>query len=374
MSLYIHPENQELLWNIINKNSQIQQYFYSYPPNAKDNWFKQIISSFYEKNHNTVFSQEQLLDINKNTILYMINDVKRNIQYKEEQKKQELLNQQSYQKQSYPENFNTNYLKPYSVTENKEEKFTEQFQQYQNNYNSMFDKKAPESVDFREKINDPQISNMDELIQKHLRERDEELKRYAPPPIFSPLIKNETNIEKPLSPQQPPSNRIFIDKDSKNIDLSIEDFREPEINQQKINSDYTVKWLDNENSNDIKNLQKEINELRSLVIQLSNKITEKEKIREPKTNDFMYKISEKQKINSDSSSSQYVGKIIGNILLDSDKFIPLQMKTYNGELKYDSRKMYDNDLEYDNYVNEKLIYSMKNNNEINDIKIQRGYL
>uniref|UniRef100_A0A6C0HTD4 Uncharacterized protein n=1 Tax=viral metagenome TaxID=1070528 RepID=A0A6C0HTD4_9ZZZZ len=372
MSLYIHPENQELLWNIINKNSQIQQYFYSYPPNAKDNWFKQIISSFYEKNQNTVFSQEQLLDINKNTILYMINDVKRNIQYKEEQKKQELLNQQSYQKQSYPENFNTNYLKPYSVTENKEDKFIEQFQQYQNNYNSMFDKKAPESVDFREKINDPQISNMDELIQKHLRERDEELKRYAPPAIFSPSTKNEPNIEQPPPPQRP-SNRIVIHDRPSNIKLSTEEFREPEINQQKINNDYTVKWLDNENSNDIKNLQKEINELRSLVIQLSNKIIQKEEIREPKTNDFMYKISENEKINSDSSS-QYVGKIIGNILFDSDKFIPLKIKTNNGELKYDPKIMYDNDIEYDNYVNEKLLYSMKNNNNNNSIKDLKGYL
>lgn len=364
MSLYIHPENQELLWNIINKNSQIQQYFYSYSPNAKENWFKQIISSFYKENRNTIFSQEQLLDINKNTILYMINDVKRNIQYKEEQKKQEVLSQQSYQKQSYPENFNTDYLKPYSVTENKEDKFTEQFQQYQNNYNSMFDKKAPESVDFREKINDPQISNMDELIKKHLRERDEELKRYAPPPIFTPSTKNESNIEKPL----PPSNRIVIHDRPSNIKLSTEEFREPEINLQKMNNDYTVKWLDNENSNDIKNLQKEINELRSLVIQLSNKVTQKKEIIEPKMNDPIYNFSEKQKINPDSS--QYVGKIIGNILFDSDKFISLQMKTYNGELNIDSKKMYDNDLEYDNFVNEKLLYSMKNNN----IKDLKGYL
>lgn len=377
MSLYIHPENQELLWNIINKNSQIQQYFYSYPPNAKDNWFKQIISSFYKENRNTIFSQEQLLDINKNTILYMINDVKRNIQYKEEQKKQELLSQQSYQKQSYPENFNTDYLKPYSVTENKEDKFTEQFQQYQNNYNSMFDKKAPESVDFREKINDPQISNMDELIKKHLRERDEELKRYAPPPIFTPSTKNEPNIEKPLPP--PPSNRIVIHDRPSNIKLSTEEFREStpnEINQQKINNDYSVKWLDNENSNHIKNLQKEINELRSLVMQLSNKIIQKEEIREPKTNDFIYKISENQKINPDSSpfEHQCIGKIIGNILLDYEKFIPLQMKTYNGELNIDPKKLYDNDLEYENFVNEKLLYSMKNNNDIKDIKIQKGYL
>jgi len=365
MSLYIHPENQELLWNIINKNSQIQQYFYSYPPNAKDNWFKQIISSFYEKNHNTVFSQEQLLDINKNTILYMINDVKRNIQYKEEQKKQELLNQQSYQKQSYPENFNTDYLKPFSVTENKEDKFKEQFQQYQNNYNSMFDKKTPKSVDFREKINDTQISNMDELIQKHLRERDEELKRYAPPPIFA--SSNQNNEPTPILQNNQSSNRITIDKNSSNINLSVEEFREPEINKQKINNNYNVKWLDNENSNEIKNLQKEINELRSLVLQLSNKMIQKEEIRESKLNETIYKISEKQKINPDSSS-QYVGKIIGNILLDPKKLNEFQIKTNNGELKYDPKLMYDNDVEYDNFINQKLLYSM------NDIKKLRGTL
>jgi hypothetical protein len=361
MSLYIHEENQKLLWSIINKNPQIQQYFFSYPPNIKENWFRQIIISFYEQNRNIIVSQEQLLDINKNTILYMINDIKRNIQYKEEQRKQELMNQQSY-----PE-FNTEYLKPYSVTENKQDKFTDQFQQYQNNYNSMFDKKAPESVDFREKINDPQISNMEELIQRHLRERDEELKRYAPPPIFTPSTKNESNIEKP--PLQQHSNRIVIHDRPSNIKISTEEFREPEINQQKINNDYTVKWLDNENSNDIKNLQKEINELRSLVIQLSNKVIQKEEIREPKTNDFMYKISEKQKINLDSSS-QYVGKIIGDILFDSEKLNQFQIKTNNGELKYDPKIMYDNDIEYDNFVNEKLLYSMKNNNN----KDLKGYL
>lgn len=350
MSLYIHPENQELLWNIINKNSQIQQYFYSYPPNAKDNWFKQIISSFYEKNQNTVFSQEQLLDINKNTILYMINDVKRNIQYKEEQKKQELLNQQSYQKQSYPENFNTDYLKPFSVTENKEDKFKEQFQQYQNNYNSMFDKKTPKSVDFREKINDTQISNMDELIQKHLRERDEELKRYAPPPIFA--SSNQNNEPTPILQNNQSSNRITIDKNSSNINLSVEEFREPEINKQKINDNYTVKWLDNENYNEIKNLQKEVNDLKLIVLQLSNKLIQKEEMREPK----LFK----------EQNSQFLGTIIGNILLDSENYNihnPLKINSQNIKLESQWDKEYRND---DN--KEESIYSIK------DIKKLRGSL
>ena len=369
MSLYIHEENQQLLWNIINKNPQIQQYFLSYPPNIKENWFKQIIISFYEQNRNILVSQEQLLDINKNTILYMINDVKRNIQYKEEQQNQRINKdqriQQEYIQIQQNQNQNTDYLKSYSITENKQDKFTEQFNQYQNNYNSMFDKKAPESVDFREKIIEPQISNMEELMQKHLRERDEELKRYAPPPIFTPL----SNEPKKDIQQNHSSNRIIIDKDSKNIKLSVEEFREPEINKSKINNDYTVKWLDNENSNDIKKLQKEVNDLKLIVLQLSNKIIEKEELKEPKLNKMIYKISEKQKLNQDTSS-QYVGTIIGNILLDSEKFIPLQMKTNIRELNLDSTKMYDND----SLFNEESLYSMKNINQIKDIKNTRGYI
>jgi hypothetical protein len=335
MSLYIHEENQELLWNIINKNPQIQQYFLSYPPNIKENWFKQIILSFYEQNRNIIVSQEQLLDINKNTILYMINDIKRNIQYKEEQKKQ-----QGFQTDQTK---NTEYLKPYSVTENKEDKFKEQFQQYQNNYNSMFDKKLPESVDFREKINDPQISNMDELIQRHLRERDEELKRYAPAPIFA---NSTSSLSEPKNIQS--SNRITIDKNSSNINLSVEEFREPEINQQK-NTDYTVKWLDNENSNEIKNLQKEVNDLKKIVLQLSNKIFEDKDIKEPN----LYKLSGKPKLSQDQNS-QYLGTIIGNILLNSERITPLKINSQDINLTTN----WDEEYKYN----------------IKDIKNTRGYL
>jgi len=341
MSLYIHKENQELLWNIINKNPQIQQYFYEYPPNVKDKWFKQIISSFYEQNQNIIFSQEQLLDINKNTILYMINDVKRNIQYNEEQKKQKMFKDQRIQQENMQTYQNTDYLKPYSVTENKQDKFSEQFQQYQNNYNSMFDKKPPENIDFREKINDPQISNMDELIQQHLKERDEELKKYAPPPIF--VSSNQNNQS---------SNRITIDKNSSNINLSVEEFREPEINKQKINDNYTVKWLDNENYNEIKNLQKEVNDLKLIVLQLSNKLIQKEEMREPK----LFK----------EQNSQFLGTIIGNILLDSENYNihnPLKINSQNIKLESQWDKEYRND---DN--KEESIYSIK------DIKKLRGSL
>ena len=124
MSLYIHPENQELLWKIVNKNPLIQSYFSSYPPNIRETWFKQTISSFYEQNRNNVTNSEQLYEINKNTLSYMIQDVKRNVEFMEQNRSQQPRT---------PQPTPTDLLKPYSVTENKEDRFTDQYQQYQKN-------------------------------------------------------------------------------------------------------------------------------------------------------------------------------------------------------------------------------------------------
>ena len=199
MSLYIHPENQELLWKIVNKNPLIQSYFSSYPSNIQESWFKQTISSFYEQNRANVATSEQLYEINKNTLSYMIQDVKRNVEFIEKNRGSSRFAEATLpsnlvgDKRSFSDQMQlrpnqptpTDLLKPYSVTENKEDRFTDQYNQYQQNYQSMFDKKVPETIDFREQFNDQPLSgNMEDLVQRHLRERDEELKKYAPAPFF----------------------------------------------------------------------------------------------------------------------------------------------------------------------------------------------
>jgi len=218
MSLYIHPENQELLWKIVNKNPLIQSYFSSYPSNIQETWFKQTISSFYDQNRANVATSEQLYEINKNTLSYMIQDVKRNVEFMENNRAQQPRTPQptptfsadslrttaggsrlqasladpnglSMENRRFaPPGGSAKHpdlLKPYSVTENKEDRFTDQYNQYQQNYQSMFDKKVPENIDFREQFSDQPLSgNMEDLVQRHLRERDEELKKYAPAPFF----------------------------------------------------------------------------------------------------------------------------------------------------------------------------------------------
>ena len=313
MSLYIHPENQELLWKIVNKNPLIQSYFSSYPPNIRETWFKQTISSFYEQNRNNVTNSEQLYEINKNTLSYMIQDVKRNVEFMEQNRSQQPRT---------PQPTPTDLLKPYSVTENKEDRFTDQYQQYQKNYQSMFDKKVPESIDFREQFNDPPISgNMEDLVQRHLRERDEELKRYAPAPFFGqglstgptsngqglnvgPTSNGQGLSTGPTSNGQGPTsngqvnlddrNRLKIDSTPENIQLAVEELplnppgnrrstadgskwstiqQEKMLQQDNKSNDSTVKWLDNENSEKIQSLEQEITMLKGQVLQLTDKMS-----------------------------------------------------------------------------------------------------
>ena len=70
MSLYIHPENQRVLWTTINKANGFQE------KHDADQWFKQVIAHFYHQNSNRVLGRDDLLKLNKETIEYMIQQLK----------------------------------------------------------------------------------------------------------------------------------------------------------------------------------------------------------------------------------------------------------------------------------------------------------
>ena len=70
MSLYIHPKNQRVLWITINKANGFQE------KQDADQWFKQVIAHFYHQNSNRVLGRDDLLKLNKETIEYMIQQLK----------------------------------------------------------------------------------------------------------------------------------------------------------------------------------------------------------------------------------------------------------------------------------------------------------
>ena len=250
MSQYVTPENQKLLWNVISKNPIVNDFFLS-NPYKKDEWFKSIIRLFYDQNSGRVLNQTDLLTLNKTTISYMIQNVK-----------------ESTKQKAAPIQLDQNFLKPYSITENKVEKIGNQFEEKQLEYNSLFDRKVPEAPEFSEKQDKP-LSNMDELIQQHLREREEELRKYAPLPLVQESQK--------IVPTQP--NKLKIEQSPDTINIQIEEIKQTDTSDKLIK---TVSWSDTVNAEKLESQQKEIETLKIHVNELLERVKNLEEIQASK--------------------------------------------------------------------------------------------
>lgn len=279
MSLYVHPDNQKLLWNIFNTNPYLNQHFLKYAPAQKEGWFKSIIELFYNKNKDINLDINQVHQLNKDTLYYMIQIIRM------PEQKPEPVNKPSDSVPSpspwqtptttYPEftrfpttvapgnvqtpepftNVADSSITKESISNSRQDQYNKQFIERQQNYNSMLEKKPPAAVDFRDKVSDSVITNMDELILKHKRDRDEELKKYAPPPIVQP-------VQAPTPIQQVSS--IKIDSSPNNIQFETEEI-EPESKDKK-----SVTWS---HENETKELPNDSNIVEKLNQEIaSNKV------------------------------------------------------------------------------------------------------
>lgn len=176
MALYIHPENQTLLWNTLQKNPKFHQITIN-----KQEWFSSIIKSFYENiQYLPPMTPQDLLQINRQTISYMM------------------------------EQINALLVDRPKFTESK--KVVSDFNTRQQEYESALKPKLPPIADFSEKINDDAIQNMDELLQQQIRQRDydvEQAKERLPPPPPTP----QSSISN-VSPTPPNSIIDSIFKDT----------------------------------------------------------------------------------------------------------------------------------------------------------------
>ena len=83
MSLYIHQENQKLLWESMNQHPLFQDYGNN-EPEKKEQWFRSIIEKFYESNRFKLLSLKEVQQLNREPVTYMIEDLKK--QYQNEKK------------------------------------------------------------------------------------------------------------------------------------------------------------------------------------------------------------------------------------------------------------------------------------------------
>ena len=222
MSLYVVPENQELLWNVISKNAYIQDFFAPYNPEKKNEWFKTIIRTFYERYKLQKLTVADLNTVNKETISYMVQNIREQISQPVAKTTTPTQATPSYQ----PAN-SYSIPTPPIVPDTRQDIYAKEFEQRQQEYANLNKKVVPANVNFTEKADDGVIQNMDELVKQQMQQRAYEMS-LIPPPI--------SKISQPATqPQPPPVVNTFVQNNvqtappklqidaSSNIEISIEE-------------------------------------------------------------------------------------------------------------------------------------------------------
>ena len=184
MSLFIERSNQNLLWEMIHRNTQLNQVFEN--QHDKQQWFKQIISNKYQTLNNEILSRERLSSINKEVLSSMWSGLQ-NILIEKNTRVNTETNSQINALES-----------TYSRSLPKQDSYNSTFENRQKEYNEMFQRPVPTDIDFTEKQDDEAITNMNELIEKAKREREQEYTQYSPPSLIPPKSLS-LNIQEDIS-------------------------------------------------------------------------------------------------------------------------------------------------------------------------------
>jgi hypothetical protein len=207
MSLFLHPQNQELLWSTIHKVAIFPTFVNTI--SSKEQWFQHMIKEITEKTGVLQANKEQLPSANRLAIQYMVGFIQAHLE-----------------KMNTPTPLTSNPLMPSSaaITPNKElsrewisgqkqESLNAVFKERQNIYeNVLKSNTAPKSVSFSESAIDEPIQNMDELVKRHMAERD----LLAPPPPTpslngSPEEKRPTTVHESIRiTNEPPIHDLQV--------------------------------------------------------------------------------------------------------------------------------------------------------------------
>jgi hypothetical protein len=189
MSLFIHRENQEILWEMLRSHPRMMEFDRRFP-GQKESWFRNTLGAFYDSLPKSASLQKetaaQLLEKNKRAIEFLVSDLGKRLPQ---------VSTSAPSAAPPPFSMGADPLvargyEPYEVNKEKQRKEQEklaQYSNYQTNYNSLFQREMPKSVDFSEPIHDGKIENMDSLIKQQQALRDQDIARFAPPaPVPTP--------------------------------------------------------------------------------------------------------------------------------------------------------------------------------------------
>ena len=238
MVYFISKENQDLLWNVAHKNTLISKYLQNVRQEDKYDWFRNIIGIFHDQYGSNDLAVQQLQQINKEIIKYMIQSIQPN----------------RISNRSIQSNMASHSIETAVIPKNtRQEEYTNQFELRQKEYNQMIEKKAPAEIDFRENFDkDEPIQDIKALMQRHIQERDNEISWQRDTPMLT--IDNSSNVTIETETIQ-------------------EERGEKERQEKKENHKKSVTWKDNENYEEkYKLLQENYYMLQEEFMQMKNKI------------------------------------------------------------------------------------------------------
>ena len=162
MALFIQPENQNILWEMVNKIPLCSTVFPVSQKNEKQNWFKGIIGDFYKRIPQNI-SRNDLYQINRDVLSAMMKS----------------LGELSLAKQNTIDRgiFSRLDMNTSSIDTKKTD-----YEMRQAQYTNMFEIQKPKAIDFSEKLDDDVITNMNELIENQRKIRELDLQQFAPKP------------------------------------------------------------------------------------------------------------------------------------------------------------------------------------------------
>ena len=173
MSLFISTENQQLLYGMIHKTPEINVFSIV---EDKNQWFRSIIERFSTQLPPTI-TRDRLKEVNREVLSFMMTSLR------------SLSNQKNVPVPPPPPQ---RLLKREQPIEPRE-------------YTTFYDLPKPKIIDFSEKIEDPVITNMEELIEQQKRMRERELQEYAPPPLVpnAPISGAQENMRMKILEELP---------------------------------------------------------------------------------------------------------------------------------------------------------------------------
>ena len=186
MSLFVHFDNQTILWETIQKHPHISVI----PTNERTTWFKNHIRTIYEKIPTTWFqsplSTENLNELNQTTLRQMMQDLQQNFHHNHTNVP---ISDQLYEAEQRKGTINMLGIPPTIVPQIRKEQVIDThqlFQEKKQEMESLLHLQPPKNVEFKITEIDEPITNMEELVQRQLRQRELDIPTMDPSGSLQP--------------------------------------------------------------------------------------------------------------------------------------------------------------------------------------------